>query len=89
MRPNIRNKSNIVLQRSEVGRAKPGVGNLPPEEFVYGHPRMKDECDGKTVIFTWALSSKTPQAMMPADFKKINRFALPRKISNIKVSLNF
>ena len=89
MMPKIRNKSNIVLQRSEVGRAKPGMGRLPPQEFTYGHPKRSDPVDGKTVIFTWAMSSKTPQAEMPADFRKINRFALPKKVPNIKVSYNF
>jgi hypothetical protein len=55
--PNIRNKSNIVLQRSEVGKAKPGVGRLMSNDFTYGHPKRLDEVDGKTSIFTWAMSA--------------------------------
>ena len=78
-KPNIRNKSNIVLQRSEVGKAKPGAGKLPSNDFTYGHPKIINEVDGKASIFTWAMSTQTPAQNMPTDFRKVNKFALPRQ----------
>ena len=82
MRPNIRNRSNIILQKSEVGKSRPGIGNLPPEDFRYGRSSMKNDIATTEVIFARAMSAKSPLAEPPTDFRKVNRFALPRQISN-------
>jgi hypothetical protein len=36
-------KENILLQKSELGRNKPGFHHLPQEDHVYGKAPAKDQ----------------------------------------------
>ncbi len=36
-------KENILLQKSELGKIKPGFHDLPSEEHVYGKAPVKDQ----------------------------------------------
>lgn len=45
-------KSNVLLQKSELGKNKAGFHNLPPEDHVYGKAPTKDQYGAREGNFT-------------------------------------
>ena len=60
-------KRNHLLLKDDVGQAKPTVRKLPPREFTYGKPEIRDlegVGDGKFIVAN--LSPLTPKTIIIA-----------------------
>ena len=71
-------KKNYLVQKDDVGKAKPTTRDLPPSAFAYG---KTDKCkqEGAGVITTSWLYHKSKlvdDTHNPRDFMKLNKFAV-------------
>ena len=71
-------KSNYLVLKDDVGKAKPTTRDLPQKEFAYGKTE-KTKQEGAGVITTSWLYHQSKNAddkHNPRDFKKLNKFAV-------------
>lgn len=69
-------KSNILLLKDDVGKAKPASFQLPAVEFCYGRNKdIKQEGAGD-IVRSWKLHNRSsiPRDTIPIDFKKVNKY---------------
>ena len=68
------NKTNILLVKDDVGRAKPATFKLP-EGRTYGKPENRTAEGAGAIVSTWKNSepSVLPKSIIPMDFKKLNK----------------
>lgn len=53
-------KHNILLVKDDIGKAKPTTRRMPPQNFVYGKPEVRDTEDasaGKSLKFITSVTS--------------------------------
>ena len=71
-------RTNVLILKDDVGRAKPTTKKLPGKEFAFGNPN-KPELGAATCISSWAARDTILPAMrhssQPKDFKTINKKA--------------
>jgi len=74
-----------MLVRDDVGKAKPTCYDLPHESWTYGRPEPADAEGAREVTMYWAqhVPNARPDAKVQ-DFRKINKQATGRGISNAK-----
>lgn len=72
----LQRSGNVLILKSDVGKAKPCAVPLPPSGFVYGQGRVRDKEGVGSIISSWETHSisKLPQA--PRDFKTLNVLGL-------------
>ena len=72
----LQRSGNVLILKSDVGKAKPCAVPLPPSGFVYGQGRVRDKERVGCIISSWETHSvsKLPQA--PRDFKTLNVLGL-------------
>ena len=69
-----------MLQKVEIGRARPGIHNFSPESRTFGHPQRKKIIGAWETMKEWQISKSSPKMHMPLDFKKRDKVALQRKL---------
>ena len=75
-----------MLQKSEIGRSRPGVAKLPGGHFAYGHPMQRDAEGVSEITKSWRAHQGSADVARPTDFRKLNKFVLSKKNSNMQVS---
>jgi hypothetical protein len=72
----LQRSGNVLILKSDVGKAKPCAVPLPPPSFVYGQGRVRDKEGVGSIISSWETHavSKLPEA--PRDFKTLNVMGL-------------
>ena len=81
-------KSNVLLVKDDVGKAKPSTMNLPKGDHTFGKPDQRDQEDARVITSSWITHNKSKSFIPQKNFKKINKFGLSQPI-DIKVSKNF
>ena len=66
-------KSNILLVKDDVGRAKPCTVKLPQGNHVYGKPDNKDQEGAGIITSSWIEHKQSKSHVAPKDFRKINK----------------
>ena len=67
-------KSNILLVKDDVGKAKPATFKLP-QGRTYGKPEDRTAEGAGAIVSSWKDSkpSVMPKSIIPMDFKKLNK----------------
>mgnify|MGYP002633809656 FL=1 len=69
-------KTNVLLVKDSVGKAKPTTRSLPKEEFCFGKPDPICESAGQ-VVNSWQMHQKSKiDKPDPRDFKKLNKMSI-------------
>ena len=71
-------KTNYLVLKDDVGKAKPTTRNLPPEEFSYGKTEKTKQEGAGIITSSWLYhqSKTSDDKHNPRDFKKLNKFAV-------------
>jgi len=71
-------KTNVLLQKSHIGKARPTTFDLPNEEFCYGR---KNERGGESAgqVLKWDLSTQNNRSRRSEDPSKLDFVAINRK----------
>lgn len=81
---------NAILVQDDIGRAKPTVYDLPPEDHAYGRAEMPDLEGAREVTMNWAAHVPRPKPGPGGqDFKLINKMATRSKVANAKDLADF
>lgn len=87
-------KENILLQKSELGKNKPGFHQLPQEDHVYGKAPVKDQYgarEGKplnyTVVSGWQQHTVSSVKEPEKNFVAMNKEGVKHGCVDSKVSL--
>ena len=70
-----RKNKNRLLVKDDVGKAKPTVLKLPPQEFVYGKPDTRVEEGVAAVTGRWNYPKQSRGITSEVDFRKLNKYA--------------
>lgn len=72
------NKKNCLLQKDDIGKAKPTTRRLPDNNFTFGKPNSGDMESAGAVTMNWVSHTKSDKFKAPEvrDFKKINKIVL-------------
>eukprot|EP00418_Pyrodinium_bahamense_P071449 CAMPEP_0179080078 /NCGR_PEP_ID=MMETSP0796-20121207/35968_1 /TAXON_ID=73915 /ORGANISM="Pyrodinium bahamense, Strain pbaha01" /LENGTH=295 /DNA_ID=CAMNT_0020777425 /DNA_START=74 /DNA_END=961 /DNA_ORIENTATION=+ len=81
---------NPLLQRDDVGRARPTCYDLPDDHFAYGRPGNMDMEGAREVSMRWVshTPSREPQGEAP-DYVHYNKRAAGQKVMNAKDQKHF
>lgn len=81
---------NAILVKDDVGRARPTVYDLPPEDHAYGRSEPPDLEGAREVTMHWAAHVPRPKpGPTGQDFKLINKMASRSKVANAKQLAEF
>jgi len=85
---------NVLLQKDDVGKAKPGTRKLPPSEWAYGLPDKKDiegvrECKLHAVTYLWKEHQQTEESVPDRDFRKLNKMSLGQRCTSAKAQREY
>jgi len=81
---------NAVLVKDDVGKAKPTIYDLPPQEHAFGRSEIPDMEGAREVTMNWAAHVPRPKpGLKGQDFKLINKMASRSKIGNAKQLAEF
>ena len=71
-------KTNYLLIRDDVGRAKPTTRVLPPEDHAFGKAEKKQQENAAVITSSWLTGSHIRHSSQhnPRDFKKLNKKAV-------------
>ncbi len=78
------NKKNLLLVKDDVGKAKPGTRDLPPEGFTFGKADRRDQYNAGVLTSSWKLHAQSKPAEAERDFKKLNKMSLKEGIIDAK-----
>lgn len=85
---------NVLLQKDDVGRAKPCTRKLPPTDWTYGLPDRKDpegvrECKFHSVTYLWKEHHQTAETAPDRDFRKLNKMSLGQRCTSAKAQREY
>ena len=66
-------KTNVLLVKDDVGKAKPCTVKLPKGEHTYGKPDRKEMYGAGVITSSWQTAEPSKPAMVGKDFRKINK----------------
>lgn len=85
-----RSRSNPLLVKDDVGKAKASCYNLPGEDFAYGRPDIPDFEGAREVTMQWvSAQQQTREEVQVQDFQKLNKRAIKAKVSDAKTLATF
>lgn len=84
-------KTNCLLVKDDVGKAKPNTRNLPDSNFVFGKPELlPDRETAQDVTTKWQLHQGLRITKQdPRDFKKLNKMSLKGSCVNARDQYQF
>ena len=82
-----RKNKNRLLVKDDVGKAKPCVLKLPPQEFVYGKPDTRVEEGVAGVTGRWDYPKKSRGITSEVDFRKLNKYAASKNSMDVRHDL--
>jgi hypothetical protein len=81
---------NAVLVKDDVGKAKPTIYDLPPDNHAFGRSEIPDMEGAREVTMNWAAHVPRPKpGIKGQDFKLINKMASRSKVGNAKQLADF
>lgn len=80
------NKSNQLLVKDDVGKAKPATRDLPPDGFTFGRPDKKDPEGAGVVTSSWKAHEQSRPNLPERDFKKLNKLGIKSGAIDAKVT---
>ncbi len=81
----MRRTTNCLVQRDQVGKAKPSLKVLPGEHFVYGKSAGYDPEGAREVTMSWKFHGQTRNAKPRKDFRKLNKMCIKQHLTTSKV----
>jgi len=84
-------KTNVLLVKDDVGKAKPFTRDLPSEQFAFGkHDLLPDRETTDQVVRNWRVHQSSHITKQdPRDFKKLNKMSLKTKAVTAHDQYNF
>lgn len=85
---------NVLLQKDNIGKAKPPTRILPPADWTYGLPDKKDkegvrERNSHTVTYIWSEHCKTAETEPDRDFRALNKMSVRNRFTSAKAQREF
>lgn len=87
----LRTKTNRLLVKDDVGKSKPCTFNLPNKDFAFGKTEPFRQEGVDKITTSWQVSNKStiPDANIPVNFIKVNKFGTKNPAENrLNVSKN-
>jgi hypothetical protein len=85
----LNNSKNVLLIRSEVGKAKAGSRNVPPPEHVYGYKLKADSESAGSIMSSWQIHKPTRNYYYQKDYRKLNKLGASNHITKPKQVKDF
>lgn len=83
-------KTNILLQKDDIGKSKPCTVKLPNKAHAYGKADIKDAAGAGVITSSWVVHQPSKNTIsQQKDFRKINKLGLQSRDIDVKVSIKY
>ena len=72
----VQKSGNYLIVKDDVGKAKPTVRQLPPQDFAYGKKVVPDAMGAGGLLSSWDISLQSQRMGGDKDFKKLNALSI-------------
>lgn len=81
-------RTNVLLVKDDVGKAKPNTRAVPRGDFAFGKPAAAEIIESaQEVTQNWQFHNKTgKKSPDPRDFMKLNKMCIKEKATDAKAS---
>lgn len=77
----MQNSGNMLLFKGDVGKRKPGIHTLPPEEFTFGKTTGEDKEGARDLMKCWSFHQNSQKMASEPDFKLLNSMSVGNGLS--------
>lgn len=77
----IQSSDNILIQKQDLGKSKPGIYSLPPPDFSYGKNTGEDDEGAADLISKWKSHHGSRKLKSEKDFRLLNSLSVGNGLS--------